>query len=103
MGTYLTIEGIRPESDDMTGGHVLRVDTVNGEKIPTPIEIVIANTEQLPKGIRCILRGYESGGMIGLPDEVATREHLPPSQQEWGFSRWFVVTSIVEPKDLKKK
>lgn len=103
LGTYLTIEGVAPQGGDKTGGHVLRVDTVNGKKLETPVGITISGTGQISKGERCVFNGYESGGMMGIPDEVAEKEHLPPTQADWQFARWFVVTSIVEPKGLKKE
>jgi len=102
LGTYLTIEGIRAEKGKV-GVNTLLVDTVNGKKLDNPIGIWVENVESLPKNTRCILRGYESGRMIGVPFEVAEKEHIPLSQAAWQFFRDFIVTSVVEPKGLKKK
>lgn len=102
LGAYLTIEGARAEKGKV-GVNTLLVDTVNGKKLDTPIGVWIENVAALPKGTRCIVRGYESGRMIGVPGEVATKEHMPIQQAEWQFYRYFIVTSVVEPKDLKKK
>ena len=41
--------------------------------------------------------------MIGVPREAAEKEHMPLPQAVWQFYRYFIVTSVVEPKDLKKK
>ena len=41
--------------------------------------------------------------MIGLPREVAEKENIPLPQAVWQFYRYFVVTSVVEPKDLKMR
>lgn len=102
LGTYLTIEGIRAEKGKV-GVRTLLVDTINGEKIDTPIGIWIDNIESLPKEERCIIKGYESGKMIGTPDEVIEKENLSQSQARWQFYRYFIVTSVVEPIDLKIK
>lgn len=107
LGTYLKIEGVRIEGPK-TGGRTLLVDTVNGRKLAPPTDVAVENVESLPASTRCILRGYETGGMVGLPPAVekAAKEegksvNLP--QAGWQFRRWFVVTSVVEPKDLNKK
>jgi hypothetical protein len=104
LGAYLTIEGIRAEKGKV-GTNTLLVDKVNGKKLDMPVSLWVDNLEYpgLPKGERCILRGYESGKMIGLPDEVAKKEHLPRPQFAWGFFRYFVVTSVVQPASLAEK
>lgn len=105
MGTYLRIEGVRAEQK--MWGFPLHVDTMNGKKLEKPIEVWVSNVD-LPKDARCILRGYETGSMIGTPPAVveAAKEDgkdvtLP--QAGWQFHRVFIVLSVVEPKDLKKK
>jgi hypothetical protein len=105
LGTYLTIEGVRAEQ--LMWGFPMRVDTVNGKKLEKQIEVWVSNVD-LPKDARCILRGYETGSMIGTPPAVieAAKEDgkdvtLP--QVGWQFHRVFIVLSVVEPKDLKKK
>ena len=107
LGTYLRIEGVKVEGPKY-GGRTLLVDTLNGKKLDTPIDVSIENVDSLPKDTRCILRGYEMGQMIGTPpavEQVAKEEGkdiiLP--QAGWKFHRFFIVTSVVEPKDLKKK
>ena len=102
LGTYLTIEGVRAE-EGKVGVNTLLVDTVNGKKLDAPVGIWVENVDALPKDTRCILRGYESGKMIGLPHEVAEKEKLPLPAAGWQFFRYFIVTSVVEPKDLQKK
>lgn len=102
LGTYLTIEGVRAE-EGKVGVNTLLVDTVNGKRLGAPICIWVENVDSLPKDTRCIVRGYESGKMIGVPFEVAKKEQLPLPQAGWQFFRYFIVTSIAEPKDLKKK
>lgn len=102
LGTYLTIGGVRAEKGKV-GVNTLLVDTVNGKKLEDPIGVWIENVDSLPKDTRCTLRGYESGKMIGVPAEVARKENLPLPQASWQFFRYFVITSVVEPKDLKKK
>ena len=109
LGTYLTIEGVRAPQQYMSDTvNTLLVDTVNGKKLDTPVRICVENVESLPKDTHCILRGYETGSMIGTPPAVieAAKEDgkdvsLP--QVGWQFHRVFIVLSVVEPKDLKKK
>ncbi|MDY0169578.1 MAG: hypothetical protein RBS80_23755 [Thermoguttaceae bacterium] len=102
LGTYLTIEGIRAAKGKV-GVNTLIVDTVNGKKLDTPMGVWVENVDSLPKDSRCILHGYESGKMIGVPFEVAKKENMPLPQPRWQFFRYFVVTSVVEPIDLKTK
>ena len=68
-----------------------------------PIGVWIDNVDALPAGTRCILNGYESGKMIGLPRAVAEKENLPNPQACWQFYRYFIATSVVEPESLKLK
>ncbi|MHC4406997.1 MAG: hypothetical protein ACYTG0_45875 [Planctomycetota bacterium] len=102
LGTYLKIEGVRAEAGKV-GTQTLLVDTVNGNKLDQPIGIWIENVPALPKGERCIIRGYESGKMIGIPYEVAKAENLPIPQAAWQFYRYFIMTSVVQPEGLDKK
>ena len=109
LGTYLTIEGVRAPQQYMSDTvNTLLVDTVNGKKLDTPGRIWVENADSLPKDTRCILRGYETGSMIGTPPAVieAAKEEgkdFTPEQFGWRFQRGFIVLSVVEPKDLKKK
>ena len=106
LGTYLRVEGSRVEGPK-TGGRTLLVDTINGKKLDSPIEIGIENVDSLPKDTRCVVRGYETGQMIGTPPAVeqAAKEgkNVPRPQAGWKFYRYFVVISVIEPKDLKTK
>ena len=99
VGTYLEIEGVR-DTGGMVGQNLL-VDTIRGEKIDNPVSLLIENVRELPLGRRCVIRGYESVRMIGLPEQVAEAEDLPPTQACWQMQRFFVMTSAVEPKDLE--
>jgi len=103
LGTYLTIEGVRADILSKKAGYSLLVDMINGKKLETPVGVRVENmTTELPEKTRCILRGYESGRMIGIPYEVSQKENIFPSQfAAWGFHRYFIVTSVVEPKELK--
>jgi len=108
LGTYLTVEGVRAEKGMKVGVNTLLVDTLNGKKLDIPIGIWVENVDSLPKDTRCILRGYETGSMVGLPPAVreAAKEEgkeIGGPQVTWQFRRYFVATSVVEPKDLKKK
>jgi hypothetical protein len=102
LGKYLTIEGTRAERGKV-GAKTLLVDRINGQAISPPIGLWIDNVDSLPPGTRCVLNGYESGRMIGLPREVAEKEKMPYPQAMWQFYRYFVVTSVVEPEGLSMK
>lgn len=102
LGKYLTIAGVRAERGKV-GVNTLLVDKVDGQDVSPPIGLWVENVDGLPAGIRCVLNGYESGKMIGLPHEVAEKEKIPYPQAAWQFYRYFIVTSVVEPKDLKMK
>ena len=104
LGTYLQIEGVRLESGKV-GTRTLLVDTVDGRQLVEPIGVWIENVPDpgLPAGVRCVLRGYESGEMIGIPDAVLEAENLPAPQAAWQFRRYFVMTSAVEPGSLRQE
>lgn len=115
LGKYLTIEGVRAEGAKVETGTLL-VDTVNGKKLNQPISIVVRaqafnatrfdlpTTFVLPPRQRCVLKGFESGGMIGVPSAVqdASRElgrnEVPMSPVAWQWRPYFVALIVVEPK-----
>lgn len=99
LGTYLMIEGETAKTGfKVNPTCTLVVDTVNGKKLDKPTEVVFAELKgSLPQTGRIIVRGYESGKMIGLPSEVARKENLPEPQAGWQFYRYFVITSWVQP------
>jgi hypothetical protein len=100
LGAYLAIEGVRTDEVLTAGARTLRVDTVNGKKLEKPVLIWIENVAELPENTRCILRGYESVRMIGVPKEVLKQEKRTPPQVGWQLQHYFIITSVVEPKDL---
>lgn len=102
LGTYLTVEGTRVEKGKV-GMNTLLVEAVNGKKLDTPVSITVENINILPVKERCILRGYESGKMIGIPYEVVRKEQMPEPQAVWQFYHYFVATSVVEPDYLRYK
>ena len=87
------------------GTRTLLVDTVNGQKLAEPVGVWIDNVKHpgLPKETRCVIRGYESGEMIGVPFAVAEAENIPVPQAAWQFRRYFIMTSVVEPESLEKE
>lgn len=107
LGTYLTIEGVRAEAGKV-GTQTLLVDTINGKKLDEPIGVWIDNVASLPKGELCVIKGYESGKMIGTPPAAieAAKEagkDITVPQAGWQFYRFFVMTSSVEPEGLVEK
>lgn len=101
IGTYLRIEGVRAEHGKV-GSHSLLVQKVGDVMLPTPVCIWVENME-FPTGVRCVIRGFETGRWIGLPPEVERAEGLPARQAGWQFQHYFVATSVQEPLDLAKR
>lgn len=99
FGTYLTIEGVRYD-DGKTGICTLLVDTVNNKKLDAPMTIWIEDINGLPEKERCIIRGYETGKMIGMPS-IPEYKNSPLPQFGWQFRRFFVATTVVRPESVK--
>ena len=104
LGDYVTIEGVRVE-EGKVGTRTLIVESVNGKKPPKPIGIWIENLE-LPAKTRCVLKGYESGSMIGTPPAAfeAAKEQgrtVGEGQAAWQWHSHFVALIVVEPKGLE--
>lgn len=105
LGDYLTIEGTRAPKNDRNAACTLRVDTVNGRKLASPVDIWIDNIEDLPERGRCILKGYETVRTVGIPPAVeeAAKEKGQDiaAPQRWSLLLYFVATSVVSPEKLK--
>ena len=104
LGELITIEGTQPEGSRAGKGSAtsLRVDTVNGVKLTEPRNVPISGF-RIPKDIRCVLKGYETGSMIGTPPAMsqAAKEQGKkppiPSQAAYQWYTDFVVLIVVEP------
>jgi hypothetical protein len=91
LGTPLVLEGTCLEKGK-GGNKSLEVKKVNGKSLEVPIGIWVENVSELPKNTLIVLKGYETGKMIGGdPKQQAVRQ----------FYRYFVVTEVVRPKSLK--
>ena len=115
LGKYLTVEGVRAEGSKVERGTLL-VDTVNGRKLDRPIPVVVhahafdrtrfdlPTAFVLPPKQRCIFKGFESGGMIGVPSGVREaakelgRDDVPRSPVDWQWRPYFAALIVVEPK-----
>jgi hypothetical protein len=115
LGKYLTIEGVRTEGAKVETGTLL-VDTVNGRKLDQPIPVVVrahafdATRFDLPTAFvlppkqRCVLKGFESGEMIGVPSAVRGaakelgRDDVPMSPVDWQWRPYFVALIVAEPE-----
>lgn len=117
LGVYRTIEGIGSAGGKVETGTFL-VDTVDGRKLDKPIPLVIrgavvVNQNLQPAGLslpakrRCILKGFESGEMIGVPPAVSAAaqeqgwKDVPMSPVQWQWRPYFVALVVVEPKGLE--
>ncbi|HEY8504817.1 MAG TPA: sigma-70 family RNA polymerase sigma factor [Gemmataceae bacterium] len=115
LGVYMTIEGVRFEGRGKVETGTLLVDTVNGKKLEKPVALQVRGLDypamtmgplDLPAG-RCVLKGYESGQMIGFPGAVllAAKERgvkiTNRSQAAWQWRPYFVALIAVEPEGLE--
>lgn len=117
IGVYRTIEGFLSEGIKVETGTLI-VDTVDGKKLDQPVSMVIRGAMivnhnlqpailSLPPKQRCILKGFESGEMIGVPPAVsmAAKEQgwsdVPMSPKHWQWRSYFVALVVVEPKGLE--
>jgi len=65
LGTYLTIEGVPGKGKFPP----LLVDRIGEYKLKEPVAIVVSNC-RLPLTNRCTLKGFETGGWVGVPPTV---------------------------------
>lgn len=117
LGVYLIIEGVPAEGGKVESGTLL-VDTVDGKKLAKPINLVVRGAYiadhnlqparlDIPAKQRCVLKGYESGEMIGVAPAVdaAAKEQgwqeVPMSPVPWQWRPYFVALIVVEPKGLE--
>lgn len=109
LGTYHTIEGVLYEGGGKVESNTLVVENVDGKRLDKPIHLLVKNT-RIPSKVRCVLKGYELGEMIGRPpaeydltkelggdaDELAKRDATP-----WRWRPFFVPLIATEPKGLE--
>src|ERR1043166_818351 len=83
LGSYLKLEGKRQGTamhNAMNVAGDFLVERVNGVKLATPRMMWIDQVAKYPEGTDCLVRGYESGEMIGVPAEVTKNEGGAGSQ-----------------------
>ena len=93
LGTSITIEGAWEVNKDLPSKiEAMKVDVGNGKKLEQPLFLNVCNVVAPKRGQRYVFQGYEGQKWIGgNPDEQAARQlHV-----------YFVVTSVVSPKDVK--
>ena len=115
LGEYLTIEGAGVEGGKVETGSLV-VDTVNGKKLDKPVTVLVRGLDypamttrsiNLPAKQRYVLKGYESGEMIGTPSGLLDaakeqgRTDVLLSQAVWRWRPYFVARIAVEPKGLE--
>ena len=93
IGTFVEIEGRREDLEGMAmKGAVhttlFRVEKVNGKSIEKPVSIAVRGVD-LPPSTPCVLQGYETGEMVGVPPGVPH-----PSQVRWRFEIVFDVLKM---------
>lgn len=111
LGRYHTIEGVWDGGRAKLGANTLVVDVVDGKPLDKRVFIPVINTT-IPRKERCVLKGYESGHMVGRPPaEYALTRELGGDVEElqrrdatgWHWSPYFVPLMAVQPKDLEIK
>ncbi len=102
LGDLMTIEGTRAKGLKINP-QTLFVDTVNGKKLEKPVAISIDNVRELPADVRIVLKGYESGRMLGpvpaaiqVAEEKGEKVMMP--QRSWHWDAFFVALTSVQPK-----
>ncbi len=102
LGTYLTIEGVAGQTK---GGIRVLVETVNGKPCDSEVFIHVNNIYVTNK-IRCKIKGYETGGMVGVPPalkQLDPNKNYRLQQSQWQFWRRFEPISIDHPEELSKQ
>lgn len=105
IGQYIIIEGKRSKTDNLaTTSNTLSVEKLNGKTLKIPADIKLDDIDSLNEGVVYVLKGYETGGMIGIPppNEIARRQG---GQMEFGlrFQVSFKIVESVTPGNLKLK
>jgi|GEM_PF-1760311 len=109
LGTYRTIEGVLYDGGGKVESNTLVVDVVDGKHVDKPIYIFVKNTHIQAK-VRCVLKGYELGEMIGRPPaEYALTKELGGDPSElakrdaiaWQWRPFFVPLIATEPQGLE--
>jgi hypothetical protein len=101
LGTYLTIQGkAHKGGPKVNPTSTLVVDTVNGKGLEHPSAVIIEPLVGiLPQSGRIVVKGYETGRMVGgLPPGVPRVKGATEPQAVWQFYRTFVITSWAQPK-----
>ena len=109
LGAYRTIEGVLYEGGGKVESNTLIVDIVDGKRLDKPFYIVVKNT-RIPAKVRCVLKGYELGEMIGRPPaEYALTRELGGDPHEladrdatvWRWRPYFIPLMATQPKGLE--
>ena len=111
VGTFHTIEGVKYDGPLDPKTYVLIVDTVDGIKLDLTIGVTIKNV-CLPDRVRCILQGYESGQMYGVPpaeyalvksgaDFAKLQQEIRNGHNYWHWIPHFIALNVVEPQSLE--
>ena len=84
---------------------VVFCQTLNSNKLATPVSVGIENIDALPEGTRCVIKGYETLKMIGTPPaeiEAAKEEgrNISIPQAGWQIRLYFMATSVVGPSGV---
>ena len=91
LGTRVIIYGILAEG--AKDGNSLAVSEVDGQKLASPINIMIRSGISIQKGVQYRFEGIESGMFFGnAPDKRRDNDPSP-----FRFVSFFEVTHVIEP------
>ena len=93
LGTYMTVEGVRVPDPSKADELLIQVDTVNGKKRDIPLTIAVRGMDRPVMGAHCVLRGYEWGGMEGVPTDP--QNPVIVATKSVGFYTWFLATRVI--------
>ena len=97
LGTYLTLDGTRfglAKGPTKVGGGNFRIERVNSEPLSAPMEMWVDKIKGFATDTPCRVEGYETGEMIGVPDEVLRRSGGFQPQAGWQFHVDFVTVGV---------
>ncbi|MEM6820538.1 MAG: hypothetical protein AAF558_01170 [Verrucomicrobiota bacterium] len=89
LGRKMEITG-KPATSDKAPPNALRIATVDGRKLSSPISIEIRGQLRIEPDVGYTLRGYETGEYVGYPEWIPLDEKKP-----YRFYTYFVLTKLV--------
>ena len=96
IGTYLRLEGKRvgrSQYPTKSGPGNVLVQRVNGTTLSSPMTVWSDQARSLPVDTSCLVEGYETGEMVGVPPDVLAHTGGAAPQAVWNFHVHFISLS----------